>query len=92
MTIKPQGNRIIVKKIDKPEFITSSNIIAVSNELGYGEVMEFSPTFENIYSKGDIVIFPQGAGMGELYNGQQCLWLNGFGASDGDIWGIVNKY
>ncbi len=91
MNINPQGNMILVEKIDKPDFITTSGIIAVSNELVYGKIVEFAQAFKDIYKKDDIVIFPSGAGVGENYNGKPCLWLNGNGASDGEIWGIVTN-
>ncbi len=89
MTIQPQGLKILVKKIEKPNYITEGKIEIVNNDLGYGEVVEFSKEFTDIYEKGTIVKFPSGAGMTEYYNGETCLWLNGEGAPTGDIWAIV---
>lgn len=90
--IKPLGAKILVKKIDKPNHITESNIEVVGLELSYGEVVEVGNEVENLFKKGDTVMFPSGAGHGEYYNGERCLWLTGLPVNqNGDVWGIVTE-
>lgn len=91
MTIHPCGNRILVMPMSKETYVTEKNIELVDNELEWGEVVEFAPMFDDIYKKGDIVMYPKGAGISQAYNKKPHTWLNGNGATSGDIWGMVTK-
>lgn len=87
--IKPLGAKILVKKIDKPNHVTKTGIEVVGMELAYGEVLEVGNEVEHLIKKGDTVMFPSGAGHGELYNGVHCLWLTALPPNqNGDLWGI----
>ena len=44
-----------------------------------------------VYEKGDIVAFPQNTGYSQTYNGKSCLWIDGKGAPDGDVWFISKE-
>jgi co-chaperonin GroES (HSP10) len=89
MKLKPVGQKILVKPIEEQQTTTDSGIFVVNQTLAYGEVVEVSEEYGDIYSVGDTVIFPKGAGISEQYKGNICLWLNAKGAPDGDIWAKV---
>lgn len=91
MTIKPLGNRILVLPVKKENYITESNIELVGNSLVAGEVVEFSSKFEGVYQKGDIILFPKDAGSSQSYNGKNHLFLNGEGATYGDVTAIIGN-
>ena len=91
ITLQPQGDKIIVLPIKSENFKTASGLEVVEMELSEGEVIEVSTDLSHIYTKGDIVLFPKGAGNSVMYQKKLCLFLNGTGAPKGDIWSIVTK-
>lgn len=91
MKIKPLGNRILVLPVKKENYITETKIELVDNTLVTGEVVEFSPMFKDVYKKGDIVLYPKDAGISQTYNGKTHIWINGLGATDGDVWAIIGN-
>lgn len=84
--ITPLGSRILVAPLPKATFVTETSI-QLTESLERGKVMEVSPEISNLYKKGDIVMFSEGAGIGQYYKQQQCLWLDG----SRDIWGIIEE-
>jgi len=91
MKIKPLGNRILVLPVKKENYITETKIELVDNTLATAEVIEFAPMFENVYKKGDIILYPKDAGNSQTYNGKTHLWLDGRGYTDGQVVAIIEN-
>lgn len=92
MIIKPFGSKIIVFPTERKNFKTESNIEIVQTELKEGEVKAVSGEYNGILKKGSRVLFPKGVGIGEYYNGEECIWLDARPANEGgDIWAIIEK-
>lgn len=90
MKIKPVGSKLIILQKEKTNFKTEGGLEVVENELREGVVVEVSDEFGKLYKKGDIVLFPDGSGISEFYNGQYCRWIDGRSvATGGEIWGII---
>ncbi len=90
--IKPCGSKLLILPISKENYVTKGNIELVENELSEGKVIEVGTDVQGLYSEGDIVIYPQDAGLSQVYNGESYLWLNGQAPNiGGDVWGIVTK-
>lgn len=91
MTIRPQGALILCSPLKKEKFITDSDLELVDNELAWGEVVEFSPLFEGVYKKGDIILYPKDSGISQSYNKKPHLFLNGKGHPEGMVWAIIGN-
>jgi len=87
----PQGTKLLVEQIETKNFVTQGNIEVVNLTLAYGEVIEVPEIFKGVYEKGDVVAFPQNTGYSQTYNGKSCLWIDGKGAPDGDVWFISKE-
>lgn len=88
--IKPVGKSILIVPLPKENEQSEGGLIIVDNTLTKGKVMEVSAEFDETYKKGDIVIFPEGAGIHQYYRNQNCLWLVATGYPDGHIVGIIS--
>ncbi len=88
--ITPVGSRIIVAPLPKANFKTEAGI-DITEELDRGKVIEVSEELKDLYKKGDVVMYSEGAGVAQYYKQQQCLWLNGEGQPRGDIWGTIEN-
>lgn len=87
--IQPQGKLLIVEPL-KSETTTTEGGIQVSEKTSRGKVLEVCEQYKDIYKKGDVILFAEGAGHGLQYMGKACLYINGGGyPSDGDVWGIL---
>jgi co-chaperonin GroES (HSP10) len=92
MTIKPFGSKLIVLPIERENFKTKSNIEIVQTELKEGEVKAVSAEYNGILKKGSRVLFPKGAGIGEFYNNEECVWIDARPVNEGgDVWAIIEK-
>lgn len=90
-TIEPLGDLIIVKE-DKPQNETSAGGIALAGSvLTEGIVVEVSAELNDLYKKGDRVVFSEGAGNTVIYNSEPHLYLNGKGKPKGDIWSKIKN-
>lgn len=89
--LQPQGVKLIVAPIEKSNFKTDTGIEVVQLDLQEGEVMEVSDELKEIYKKGDIVLYPKGAGVGVMYQKKSCVFLSGEGNGRGDIFAIVTE-
>lgn len=91
MKIKPLGNRILIAPLKNENYVTDKNIEIVNLDLNRGEIIEFSQKFKDVYKTGDIVLYPKGCGIAQTYNGKTHIWVNGLGATDGDVWAIIGN-
>ena len=89
--IKPEGAMLIVFPLPSEETVLDSKIIVQDFFLLKGEVLEVSPEFENKYKVGDIILFPEDAGKAIQYQKKSCLWINGKGFPDGEVFGVVTE-
>ena len=89
-SIQPIGDNILVLPLPKENHERESGIVIVDNTLTKGKVMEVSNEYQDVYQKGDIVIYPESAGVSQYYRSQNCLWLNPVGFPKGHIIGIVS--
>lgn len=88
--IKPVGKSILILPLPKENEQSEGGLIIVDATLSKGRVMEVSAEYGETYTKGDIVIYPEGAGIHQYYKSQNCLWLNAVGYPDGHIVGIIS--
>lgn len=90
MRLIPVGSKLLITKQERKAAVTDNNIEIIQNDLKEGVVVEVSEEFKDLYSIGDIVLYSSGAGQGEYYNGQNCVWIDGRGIKDGgDVWSKV---
>jgi co-chaperonin GroES (HSP10) len=89
MKLKPVGTKILVEQLKAENHVTESNIELVETSMAKAQILELSEELAHIYKKGDIVLFPEKSGVLQIYNGKSCLWLNGSGFPQGDVWAIV---
>lgn len=90
----PLGGRIIISPIEKKEEKIGSIVIpgTANAELLYGKVEAVSPDLSNIYKKDDIVLYPKGAGSGQIIDGKAHLWLRADPDSlNTEVWGIEKE-
>lgn len=90
MKVTPVGLKILVHSLKRKESITDGGIVAIDT-LEEGEIIEVSDYLKNIYSVGDVVLYPPKSGTEYNYNGKICLFLNGAEYPSGDIWAIISK-
>ena len=89
MKLKPVGSKILVEQLKAENYVTETNIEIVEGSMSRGKIVELSEELSKIYKKGDVVLYPEKSGVLQIYNGTQCLWLNGQGFPQGDIWAII---
>lgn len=90
--ITPVGTKIIVHPLPMETTQTDGGIIAVDFTLERAEVVEVSADLKNIYSIGDIVLYPEGSGETlPNYKKKNCKWLDGRGFPEGQIWGLETE-
>lgn len=91
----PVGDKIIVSLIDKKDEKIGSVIIpgTANADLRYGKVEAVSQELKEIYGVGDIVIYPNKSGVGQLIEGKPCLWLRAMPmTTDVEVWGIEKDH
>ena len=88
---EPLGRKMLVFPLQEENYKTSVGIELVQLEFVKAEVVEVSKEFEGVYSPGDIVMTSAGAGIGQVYNGKSCLWIDAKSAPEGDVWFIVRE-
>lgn len=94
MSVYPQklfNNKIIVKELPRKEEEINGIVIAASTnaELLEGEVMATCETLKDLngdiaVNVGDIVLFPKGVGVPQIFGSTSCLWIAAH-----EIWAIV---
>ncbi len=91
ITITPCGFRLIVKPIKEEIFKTEGGIFAMDLNLEKAEVVEVPEGLSDIYKKGDIVLYSEGAAI-TLPNYKKALhlWLNA-NPLNTEVWGIVTE-
>ena len=85
--IQPVGDKIIVKPFKRKEEKLNSIVIpkTANADLSVGEVIAVSDDINSI-EVGNIVTYPSNGGVGQLLNGDPCLWL-----THSVIWGVWDK-
>lgn len=93
LKIVPQGRKILVLPQPLGDYVSTGGIVIANTNLTVGKVVELSTEFKDIYSVGDILLYPEGAGTSQPYKGEVHWWLNGDGAGSGlgDIWAILTE-
>lgn len=83
--VEPVGNKIIAHPVEKQEEMIGSIIVptTVNVRLQYAEVVVVTDEVEHKYKPGDIIMFPEGAGIGQMIKGEFYLWFQ-----IPEIWGI----
>lgn len=84
--IKPQGKKVIALPLKTENFVTDKGIEIVAQKLSEAKILEVSDELKDVYSVGDIVLFPTGAGVGIFYKKEHCIFLR-----NDEIWGIVEE-
>ncbi len=88
--VTPVGNKLIVHPLPKQEEELASGIIvsaAANAELLEGEIVAVSPQIKDLYQVGQIVLYPNRKGVGQIFNGKPYLWLDAE-TNLQEIWGI----
>ena len=91
MKLKPVGSKLLVLPLETKNYVTNTNIELVETELATAKVNEVSEELSHIYNVGDVVMFPDKVGVLQIYNGEKCLWINGAGFPNGDVWAITDE-
>jgi len=89
--LQPIGLKLLVLPIQTENYKTESGLEIVGNILEEGEVVAVSDFLKDIYSKGDIIVYPKDSGSPYFYNGQNYKVLNGQEMPQGDVWFIKTK-
>lgn len=87
----PVGKMLLVKPLNQDNFKTQSGFELVDLTFKTGEIIELPESMEHIYEKGDSILYSANSGHLQPYNGDSCLWLNGNGYPEGDVWAIIKK-
>lgn len=88
---EPVGRKMLVLPLKDDNYKTALGIELVQLEFVKAKVMEVSKEYSELYQPGDIVVIGSGAGIGQPYNGESCLWIDAKAAPDGDVWFIVRE-
>lgn len=82
---KPVGNKIIAKPVERQEEMIGSIIVptTVNMRLQYAQVVAMTDEVDHKFMLGDIIIFPEGAGIGQMIRGEFYLWFQ-----IPEIWGL----
>ena len=94
--IRPEGDRIIVAMIPKKDEKVGNIIIpgVANSDIAYGYVKAIGNEIAHKYKDGDVVIYAARAGVSQLINGQECIWIslqNVWGWFSGEEWEKLSK-
>ena len=88
---EPVGRKMLVCPVKEENYKTSGGLELVQLEFVKAKVVEVSKDYESMYVPGNIVVISANAGIGQVYNGENCLWIDAKSAPDGDVWFIVRE-
>lgn len=88
---EPVGRKMLVEQLKEENYTTSVGIELVQLEFQKVKVIEVSKEYSKMYIPGDVVVISSNAGIGQMYNGKSCLWIDAKAAPDGDVWFIVRE-
>lgn len=89
--IQPVGTKLIVKPIEMKKHVTKAGLQVESIDLREAVVVGIGTDMKDIYKPGDRILYPRGAGVGQLYKGEAHFWLDGRGTNNnGDVWGVIS--
>jgi len=89
---EPVGRKMLVEPLKEDNYTTSVGIELVQLEFQKVKVVEVSKEYSDMYIPGDVVVISSNSGIGQMYNGNACLWIDAKAAPDGDVWFIVREY
>ena len=85
------NNKLIVKPLPKQDETINGIVIAasVNAKLLEGEVLATCETLKDsngdvVIKVGEVVLYPEGVGVGQIFNNQECLWIAAH-----EIWAVV---
>lgn len=89
--ITPVGNKLIAEPLPKKEEKINNIYISenANAELAEGKVIAVSDLIKDLYSVGDVILYPSKKGVGQPINGKYYLWLDA-DINKEEIWGIVS--
>jgi hypothetical protein len=83
--IRPENGKLIVRPLKKKNLEKIGSIyVGQMADLDFGEVL--AAHADTKYQEGEIIGFPSKSGLGQIVNGEICLWLQ-----MGEIWGVWDK-
>lgn len=88
INVLPVGKKILVEPIEKKEEKLDSGLVLASTtnaELQRGKVVGVSAEISDIYSIGDVVLFPERKAVSYYQGGKEYLWLD---HKADEVWGI----
>lgn len=93
MRIKPEGRKLIVKDLPRPEEEDKVGSIVIPHSVAVADlqeatVVEVSDDFSHKFKEGDTILHPSKAGLGLLYKGEPHLWLR---EQQDEIWAKIIK-
>ena len=88
---EPVGRKMLVAPLQEDNYKTSVGIELVQLDFMKVKVIEVSKEYEDMYIPGNVVVIGKGAGIGQQYNGESCLWIDAKAAPEGDVWFIVRE-
>ena len=88
---EPVGRKMLVLPLKEENYKTASGLELVQLEFMKVKVIEVSKEYSDIYMPGNILVISANAGIGQTYNGENCLWIDAKAAPDGDVWFIIRE-
>lgn len=88
INLRPLGDKLLVQPIKKKERMIGSIIEAqtANAQLEEGTVLLISADQEPVFKVGEVVLYPTGAGVGEMRSGVWCRWLSTI-----EVWAINDE-
>ena len=88
----PLGTKLLILQLPRENHKTEAGIEVVQADLDEGEIVEVGSDVQDVYKKGDIILYSKEAGQGEFYNGKTHLWIDGRAIDKGgDVVAIVSE-
>jgi hypothetical protein len=88
---EPVGRKMLVRPVKEDNYKTSSGLELVQLEFMKVEVIEVSRDYESMYVPGNVLVTSANSGISQVYNGENCLWIDAKAAPEGDVWFIVRE-
>jgi hypothetical protein len=88
---EPVGRKMLVLPLQEENYKTSVGIELIQLEFIKVKVVEVSKEYSGMYIPGDVIVISANAGIGQPYNGENCLWIDAKAAPEGDVWFIVRE-
>lgn len=94
--IEPEGDKIIVAPIPKKDVKVGKIIVpkTANADVSYGYVLAIGNEISHKHKNDAVVIFQSAAGVGQMIDGQECIWItlpNVWGWFNREKWEKLNK-